>query len=115
MKKLFLTLVLALLVSPAFAAPNYVPTTFSGDQVIKTGPGIIIDGNIYYSGVTVGDKLVLRNGTSTSGAVVYTFIASCDKGSQQIPTYKRDIVVDQGIYLDETRTGGVLGIELYYQ
>lgn len=115
MKKLFLGLLLSLFITPVFAAPTYVPSIFSGDRVIKTGAGTIVDGNIYYKGVTAGDKLELRNGTSTSGAVVYTFVAPAANGSQALPTYKRDILVDTGIYLDETRTGGVLGIELYYQ
>ena len=115
MKNIVLAVLFALLITPAFASPTYVPTTFSGDQIIKTGAGIIVDGNIYYKGVTAGDKLELRNGTSTSGTVVYTFVAPAANGSQALPAYKRDILVDTGIYLDETRTGGVLSIELYYQ
>jgi hypothetical protein len=92
-----------------------VPTTFITDGVIKTGPATIIDGSIYYAGVTAGNKIELKNGTTSSGTVVYTFIAPAAAGTYQLPQYTKTLTVDQGIYFDTTISGGVIGLELFYQ
>lgn len=114
-KAMFLLLVFISLATMAIAAPKWVPTTFSGDQLIQTGPTMIVDGSIYYTGVTAGDKLQLKNGTTSSGTTVYTFVAPAANGVQQLPQYTKDFVVDAGLYLDQTITGGAIGLELFYQ
>jgi len=117
MKNFFFALLALMLlgVSVAIAAPKWVPTTFSGDQLIKSGQTIIVDGSIYYAGVTAGNKLELKNGTTSSGTVVYTFVAPAANGSAQLPQYAREITVDTGLYMDQTISGGAIGLELFYQ
>jgi hypothetical protein len=115
MKKLVLGIMILGLMGSAYAASKWVPTTFSGDQLIQSGRTIITDGNIYYSGVTAGNKLELKNGTTSSGTVIYTFIAPAANGSQQLPQYTKDFIVDTGLYMDATISGGAMGLELFYQ
>ena len=115
MKKLILGLVFLSIAVIAYAAPKWVPSTYSGDQLIKSGPAIVVDANIYWSGLTVGDKLQLKNGLTSSGTTFYTFVAPTANGSYRVQKYQKDILVDTGIYLDLTISGGAMGIELIYQ
>lgn len=115
MKKYLLLIVGLLVAGTAFAAAKWVPTTFSGDQLIQTGRTVIVDGSIYYSGLTAGNKLELKNGTTSSGTVIFTFVAPAAAGTYQLPQYTKDFIVDTGLYLDQTISGGAIGIELFYQ
>ncbi|NLG05970.1 MAG: hypothetical protein GX567_19405, partial [Clostridia bacterium] len=87
MKKYLFLILVVLIAGSAYAASKWVPTTFSGDQLIQTGRTILVDGNIYWNGLTVGDKLELKNGTTSSGTTVYTFVAPAANGTQQLPQY----------------------------
>lgn len=114
-KLLFFILITILLAIPAFAASRWLPTAYSGDQLIATGQTVIVDANIYWTGLTVGDKLQLKNSLTSTGTVFYTFVAPTANGSYHVPANQRNMVVDTGVYLDATISGGILGIELITQ
>ena len=117
MKKVFLVLLILLTsVGVCLAAPKWVPRQYyDSDQQITTARTVIYDFSIYYTGVTKGDKIVLRNGTSTSATAFYTFIAEATDGVTPLVDPAKDIVVDRGLYFDVSRTGGALGINITYQ
>lgn len=116
MKKVILAVLgMLTLVGVCYAAPKRVPREYgTADQIITSSPAIIEDVTLYYVGVTVGDNIVLRNGTSTSAPRIQTLVASTANGSF-VWNPEPDVTVDGGIYLDITRTGGLFGISIMYQ
>jgi len=116
MKKFFLVLVLVFCVtSMAMAAPFWLPRqTGTYDQSITTSRTVIYDGTIYYKGVTAGDRLDLRNGTSASDTAFYSFIAPAANGTFDLPITKKNWVIPNGVFFDVTRTAGILGLSLNY-
>ena len=115
MKKFWIAVLFFLLTAVAYAAPKWMPTTYSGDQLIKTGSAIIVDANIYWAGVTVGDKLELKNGLTSAATTFFTFIAPTANGNYVVPKFQKNLIVDTGIYLEQTISGGAMGVELIYQ
>ena len=117
MKRVTFILVVCMLfvASVAVAAPYWLPRQYgTNDQQITTTKTIIYDGSIYYKGVTAGDRLDLRNGTSGSATAFYSFIAPAANGTFDLPITKKNWVIPDGVYFDVTLTGGVLGISLDY-
>lgn len=117
MKKVFLTLIALALGTVAFAAPKWTPMIITSDTTVKSGPGQIVDANFYWSGVTSGDKMTIKNSVTigTDSAVVFTIIPDTTTGSRQMNALQKDFNVDQGIYVDLTKTTGTFGVELFYQ
>lgn len=101
--------------------PLYVSTTggsaapadYSGDQLVKSGSGVIIDAAVYYKGVTVGDAMVLKDSLTATGTTIVTFYAPTANGFTPIIT--RGFAVDNGIYMDQTVSGGLMGLNITYQ
>ena len=116
MKKFVLVLALMLCVTGvAMAAPFWLPRQIGTyDQSITTSRTVIYDGTIYYSGVTAGDRLDLRNGTSVSDTIFFSFIAPATQGTFNLPVTKKNWVIPNGVYFDTTLTAGILGISLDY-
>ena len=117
MKRVTFILVVCMLfvASVAVAAPYWLPRQYgTNDQQITTTKTIIYDGSIYYKGVTAGDRLDLRNGTTTGATAFYTFIAPAANGYENLPIIKKDWVANNGVYLDITRTAGIIGVSLDY-
>jgi hypothetical protein len=97
----------------ALAANNTVPRIFSGDQKVTTSNTILVDGYIYWNGLTVGDTIALLNGASTSAPAFIKVKAATANGYVNLGI-KNQIDVDGGIYLDETITGGAAGVGLIF-
>lgn len=115
MKKIVVMLALLLVPALVYAAPKWVPTTKTVDSVVQVGPTRVGDMNIYWSGVTAGASVMLKNGTSTAGDTVFTFVADTTAGAEVIPAFNREILVDSGLYLDFTNASGTLGVQIFYQ
>jgi len=115
MRKILLALLFVLgIAAIVYAAPKRVPTTFTADGLVQSGRTIVEDMNIYWSGVTAGASMTLKNSTTATGDAVFTFVADTTAGSVYIPPYARKIVVDTGLYADFNNTG-TLGLQIFYQ
>jgi hypothetical protein len=116
MKKFLLSfLILFIFATVAVAAPYWLPRQyFDTDQRITTSSTILYDMTIYWRGVTVGDRVTFRNGTTTSATAFYSLVAPTASGTfVYIPP--KPLVVDGGIYYDVTLTGGSMGVSITYQ
>jgi hypothetical protein len=101
-----------------FAANWTVPKIFSGDTQVTSSNTILVDGFIYYAGVTAGDSITLTNGVAADtarGVEFFKFIAPAANGYTPIQVGAGGMTIDLGIYIDETKTGGAFGVGLIYQ
>jgi uncharacterized protein YigE (DUF2233 family) len=118
MSRILLALMFVLgITTLVYAAPKWTPMIITSDTTVKSGPGQIVDANFYWSAVTSGDKMTIKNSVTigTDTAVVFTIIPDTTTGSRQMNALQKDLVVDQGIYVDLTKTTGTFGVELFYQ
>ena len=116
MKKIFWGALGVLLLSTGIAlSANWtVPRLTTGsDQQILTSNATLVDGYIYWAGVTVGDSLVLRNGGIAGDAAIY-FSAPTANGYMPLQIIN-PITMDKGIYFDSNVTTGAFGAGLIYQ
>jgi hypothetical protein len=114
MRKIYLTLFALLICTSVYAGTRWAPRQYFGaDQVITTSPATIIDGSIYWSGLTAGDRVALRNGTTVTSAAVLTLVVPTAAGT--MPIAAEGFTVDNGLYMDVTVTAGTLGLNLLYQ
>jgi hypothetical protein len=114
MKKFFAILILFLMFSTQAMAA--VPVSFSNtggatlsnataDKQIKATKGSIISVLVTYIGVTIADKIEIKNSTDNSGTALITISAATANGSfQYTPTAPVDFTT--AIYYDETKSGG---------
>ena len=117
MKKLMFIILGLLICVSAYAAPKWLPTVYSADTQVSTGSIIMHDASIYYAGVTAGDKMILSNGVAVGasrGTVFYTFVAPAANGSFYYRPEK-DLVIDQGLYVDMDISGGLMGVGITAQ
>lgn len=113
MKKAILTICFMLLAGLAYATirPGFLNPT--GDGTVTASNVIVVDANIYWSGLTVGDKVELKKGSST-GTAFCTIVADTANGNKSCPI-DEPMMVDGGIYMDQTISGGITGMNLIYQ
>lgn len=107
-------LILLLMGSLAFATVRGSFSNPTGDGTVTSTDTIIVDANIYYKGVTVGDKVELKKGSST-GAVICTVVADTANGNKKCFSGPEKVMVDGGVYMDATISGGIAGMNLLYQ
>jgi hypothetical protein len=109
MRKLSLVIVLALVCGTAWATLRQAPRFYQGvDGFVTTVDTVLVDANIYYVGVTVGNKIELREG-SASGTVFCSIVADTANGNKKC-SYPEAIFIDGGIYYDHTIAGGGTGM-----
>lgn len=113
MRKFLLVTTFLILATSAYATVRGTFVNPTGDGTVTSADTILIDANIYYKGVTVGDKVELRKGSS-SGTIFCTVIADTANGNKHC-AFPEQVMIDGGIYMDETKTGGVTGMNLLYQ
>lgn len=115
MKKIVFLIALLLVPAMVYAAPKWVPTTKTVDSVVQVGPTQVGAMNVYWSGVTAGASVILKNGTTTAGDAVFTIVADTTAGSVLIPALDKSLLVDTGLYLDFTNASGTMGVQIFYQ
>lgn len=114
MSKLFMAIMGVLfLTSAVLAANNTVPRIFYGDQKVTTSNTILVDGYVYWSGLTAGDTVALLNGGATTSPAFIKFKVATANGYAPLGL-SNPIDVDGGIYLDETISGGAAGVGLIF-
>ena len=116
MRNLLIAIAFLFVSTLAFAVMRQAPTTFGAvaDGVVITGKTILIDANIYYTGLTVGNMIQLKEGLTSAGSTFCTIVADTANGNKKC-SYPEGFVVDTGIYVDVTLSGGVAGMNLMYQ
>ena len=114
MKKVALIIMALMFVGGvAIAANNSVPRIFSGDQRVTTANTVLVDGFVYWNGLTVGDTIALLNGATTSATPFIKVKAATANGYAPLGL-KNPMDIDGGIYLDETISGGAAGVGLIF-
>jgi hypothetical protein len=113
MKKGLMFLIAMCICGMAYAAVRVAVANPSGDGQVTSSNTILVDANIYFKGVTVGDKVELRKGSST-GSIFFTAVAATANGNVVLAPAE-PIMIDGGIYMDETKSGGITGMNLIYQ
>ena len=86
----------------------------TADNQVKALPGILYGFYIVFSGVTVGDKIEIRDSLSAgSGDVIFTVIA---KTTDEIHHFQipKGMNFTTGIYNDETKTSGTIYATYFY-
>lgn len=75
------------------------------DQIIKTGPGIIYSAAFSWTGATVGDRVILYDGTDDTGTkkVEVILTAAAGKHVEAIAAVGRECLT--GIFLNLQLTG----------
>jgi hypothetical protein len=114
MRKALMVLVFLCFAGVALAAPKWLATQFFSSQSVTTGRTILYDATIYFFGVTAGDRVLLKNGTSAAATAFFVFAAPAANGTFYFDPEK-DITIDQGLYLEILKTGGTVGVGLTYQ
>lgn len=115
MKKVIALFIVVGLCGIAHATLRNAPESFgvSADRVLVAGDSILIDANIYYSGVTAGNTILLKEGLSVTSPTICTIVADTTAGNKKC-SYPEPVVVDTGIYCDVTLSGGSAGANLLY-
>jgi hypothetical protein len=65
-----------------------------GESVIKEAPGILYAVNISWTGATAGDEIILRDGNSNQGRIIFRFRAPAK-------FFHRYQLLDQPLLFDE--------------
>jgi len=76
------------------------------EAVIKENPGILYAVNISWSAGTIGDEVILRDGTGNTDRIIFRFRAPTAAGSfaAALPEVGKEFLT--GLYLDLQTTGG---------
>ena len=97
-----------------------ITTPGTATAVVKTADGQIkaSGGTVWYlqidmAGVTIGDKIEIKNSTDSSGTALLTFTATAANQSFTF-TPSMGIAFGTGIYSDETKTGGTITVTAVY-
>lgn len=110
MKKLFSVLcvvvsVFIILNTKVWALPDQVqPKEYSGSQTVKSTPATVYSAIVSYVGVTVGDKVQLKDATTDTGNVRFTCVAATANGTC-VNNYVSAAFFDTAVYLKETKAG----------
>lgn len=90
----------------AYAIPDqFVPVVETADAQVKATSGTVYEVLVAFAGVTIGDKIELKNSTDNSGTANYTCVAATANG---VCTYEppSGMIFTTAIYYDETKSGG---------
>lgn len=118
MRKLLIVLFLGLGVlgfnCRAFALPDFtIPAVKTTDSQVKATPGTVYGLVVSYAGVTIGDKIELKNSTDSSGTAIITVVASTANGTVVIPLTV-GVIFTTAIFYDATVSGGAFTTTVQY-
>jgi hypothetical protein len=104
-----------MLCGTAWAATERTPSVqYSRDQLVASGRHTIYGLIVNFKGVTVGDKVEIKDGLTSSATVDASIYAATANGTLAIPLLS-GISLDTGLYLDETLTTGGASTDIQYQ
>tara|TARA_R100001082_G_scaffold83456_1_gene50209 strand:- start:8160 stop:8669 length:510 start_codon:yes stop_codon:yes gene_type:complete len=83
------------------------------DGQIKASGGTVWSLQIDMAGVTIGDKIEIKNSTDNSGTALLTFTSTAANQSFTF-TPSMGIAFSTGIYSDETKSGGTITVTAVY-
>jgi hypothetical protein len=120
MRKWILLVLGLVLCTSAWAVSRVPQRSVWGDVQLSNTKAIVIDANVYFKGVTVGDSVIFYDQASVVGAPtasrqVMSFYAPTANG--RLPLINLEgFVTDYGLYMDVTGTGTAwLGVDIIYQ
>jgi len=77
----------------------------AADAQVKATAGIIHAISVSFVGVTIGDKIEVKNSADNSGTALITLVATAANQTIQLPG-DTGVIFDVGIYYDVTLSGG---------
>ena len=88
--------------------PPTTPVELTADGQVKATAGTLYGFRIQFSGVTIGDKIEIRNSTTAGGGtVIFTIIAITADEVYEF-TIPNGMTFSTGIYHDETKSSGTI-------
>lgn len=86
----------------------------TADGQIKGSAGVVYALNVSGVGVTIGDKVEIKNSTDNGGTSLITVVADAANGTWSFyPSV--GITYGTGIYSDETKSGGTFTVTVVYE
>ncbi len=83
------------------------PIELTADGQVKANPGTLYGFRIQFVGVTIGDKVEIRNGTDNTGTVIFT-VTAITIDEVHVYNSSKGMRFDGGIYNDETKSSGTI-------